>query len=368
MTTQATFTRLSFNQLNGWAADDHRAAFAAFLHSARYLATHHLKTRQLGFSAKDLRAAAAAALDLPDPVDEVASRQFFEHWFSPVLVERPGGGNGFLTGYYEPVHQASRAKTDRFGVPILRRPADLVNVTASNKPAQWDETYRFARQRSDGGLEIFPDRRDINAGALDHQGLELAYLESPVDAFFIHIQGSARLEFDDGTFMRIAYDGKSGHPYTAIGKVLLDEGALQPGNVTMQTLRGWLTDHPDQVGRVLQQNRSYIFFAETENNDTTLGPVAAGHVPLTPGRSLAIDRELMTFHLPIWIEGELPLSDPDQAEPVHRLMIAQDTGSAILGSNRADFFTGSGAQAGAVAGNIQHSCRFVVLAPREAAA
>jgi membrane-bound lytic murein transglycosylase A len=340
-------------------------AFATFVHSASYLQKNDLKTRELGFSGPDLRAAAARARLLPSPISRDQARLFFEENFSPVLIEKNDGGNGFLTGYYEPVHKASATQTAEFTVPIYSRPDDLVEIDDRNRPANWPDELRFARKNADDTLEPFDDRQAIESGALAGQGLELAWLRDKVDVFFIHIQGSARLEFIDGRVKRIAYNGKSGHAYTAIGSQLIKEGALDSSNVTMTSIRNWLAQNPVEISRILWTNKSFIFFAETGQTDAQLGPVAAGHVPLTPGRSLAIDRNMMTFHLPIWIEANLPVNDPAKPSVFNRLMVGQDTGSAILGPNRADVFVGSGETAGAVAGSIQHGCRFVVLAPNQ---
>jgi membrane-bound lytic murein transglycosylase A len=217
-------------------------------------------------------------------------------------------------------------------------------------------------RRTEDGFEAFPDRAEIMAGALHGQDLELVYLEDPVDVFFIHIQGSARLSMTDGSVQRVNFAGKSGHAYTPIGRTLVERGEMVLEDVTMDSLRGWLAAaSPRDRDAVLATNRSYIFFAMTEDSHPDAGPVAAAGIPLTPGRSLAVDRHLHTFGTPILVQSPEPL--PGESEALSRLTIAQDTGSAILGPARGDLFIGSGAQAGRIAGSVNQPARFTVLLP-----
>ncbi|MEX0852107.1 MAG: MltA domain-containing protein [Bauldia sp.] len=246
----------------------------------------------------------------------------------------------------------------RFRVPLHRRPDDLVEIGPGEHPPHLDASLRFARKTA-VGLREHPDRAAIAAGALSGRGLELVYVESPIDAFFIHVQGSARIRLTGGGEMRVTYAAKSGHPYTPIGRVLVEAGALQRDNVTMQTIRTWLGEHPGEAEAMMARNRSYIFFREAPASDPLLGPIGAAKVPLTPTRSLAVDRLIHSFHTPVWVETRLP-----DGRWFRRLMIAQDTGSAIVGPARGDIFFGSGAAAGAVAGAMRAGGRFVVLMPR----
>ena len=201
------------------------------------------------------------------------------------------------------------------------------------------------------------------AGALDGLGLELVYLDNPIDAFFVHIQGSARLAMTDGSTQRVNFAGKSGHRYTPIGRTLVDQGELALEDVTMTSLRAWLeAATPEARDLVLATNRSFIFFVLAEDTDPSAGPIAAASVPLTPGRSLAVDRHLHTFGTPIFITSPDPL--PGDRTALSRLMIAQDTGSAIVGPARGDIFIGSGETAGDLAGRVNQSVRYTVLMPR----
>ena len=351
-------TPLTFSDLDGWAADDHAAALAAFRVSAAAIADAPPKSRALGFDGAALSTVARNALALPD-ASAVAARAFFEARFAPVLVE-PETGAGFFTGYYEPELDGARAPSARFSVPLHAPPADLVEIDETDPPAGIPAGYRFAR-RTESGYAPYPDRAAIMAGALDGAAPALVHLADPVDAFFVHVQGAARIRLAEGGVMRVTYAAKTGHPYTPIGRVLIERGALAPGGVTMQAIRAWLAGHPDEAPSVLAANRSYIFFREAPVDDPALGPVAAARVPLSAGRSLAVDRTLHTFHMPVWIETALP-----GGAPLRRLLVAQDTGSAILGPARGDVFFGSGDAAGALAGAMQAAGRFVVLVPREA--
>ncbi|UOM36458.1 murein transglycosylase A [Acuticoccus sp. I52.16.1] len=262
---------------------------------------------------------------------------------------------GFLTAYYEPVVGASRRRAGPFQTPLHRRPPDLIRVSA-RPDLPGDGTW--ARRRSDGTLAPYPDRAAIRAGALDGLGLDLAFVADPVDAFFAQVQGSARLRFVDGDEMRVGYHGKTGHPYTAIGRVLIDRGWLPEGGATMQSIRAVLAAHPQIVAETLEANRSYVFFRERPLGDPALGPVAAGGVPLVPYRSLAVDRVHHGLGTPIHIATTLP-GEGDFAA----VMIAEDAGSAIVGRGRGDIFIGTGDAAGAVAGAMKAPATWTVFLP-----
>jgi membrane-bound lytic murein transglycosylase A len=345
---------LAFSDLSGWADDDHAAALAAFQRGADVLGEHPPKSRTTGVDAEALaRLIARSATIAP-----AAARAFFEDHFRAFAVV-PATGAAFFTGFYEPEVTGSRVRTPGFTVPLYLPPPDLVEIAPGSAPGL-DPSFRFARQTASGLAEL-PDRAAIAGGALAGRGLELVWLADPVDAFFIHVQGAARIRLPDGSLLRVTYVAKSGHPYTAIGRVLIDVGALAPGTATMQTIRAWLAAHPDRAGEVMAANRSYIFFREASVADPALGPVAAAKVPLTAGRSLAVDRLIHTFHAPVWVETTLA-----DGEGFRRLLVAQDTGSAIVGPARGDIFFGSGDAAGMVAGAMRAGGRFVLLMPRGA--
>lgn len=266
-----------------------------------------------------------------------------------------------MTGFYEPVVEASAVPTKKFTVPLLARPDDLIDIDDANRPAGMDPYLAFAR-RTDGGPVEYLDRPAIEQGGLAGRGLEIAWLESKVDAFFIHVQGAARLEMTDGTSRRVTYAAKSGQRFTGIGRVLADLDEIPQEKVTMQSIRAWLAAHPDRVDEILWHNRSYIFFRDAAVDDPALGPVAAAKVPLTPGRSMAVDRLLHTFGTPFYIDASTLTAFGSQS--FRRLMIAQDTGSAIVGPARGDLFAGSGDAAGEIAGVVRAPADFYALLPK----
>ncbi len=352
-------TTLSFECLPGWESDDHLAALSVFVQDCDTgLDRMAARTGMLGVSGADLAALCKTARTIAPTA--AAAKAFFETNFVPVQLEEPG----FVTGYFEPAISGSRVRTERFSVPIYGKPDDLVAIDADRhaaaRKAGLSEDTAFARLKDDGGLAAYPDRATIEAGALAGRGLEIAWVESPLDAFFIHIQGSARIRLPDGGLMRLAYAAKSGHPYTAIGGILISRGEISREAMSMETLRAWLEANPAEAGALMAQNRSFIFFREIEA-DEDRGPVGAAGVSLSAGRSLAVDKRLHAFGTPIFVEADLPKR---AGGSFSRLMIAQDTGSAIVGPARGDIFFGTGAEAGQIAGEIRHAARFTVLAPR----
>jgi membrane-bound lytic murein transglycosylase A len=350
---------LPYSDLAGWGEDDHEAAFRALRRGAEVLADHPPKTREIGIDGEALAEILRRAARFGEP-DRQTARRFFEEAFRPFLVVPPTG-TGFFTGYYEPVLDGSRRRSPPFIHPLYGVPDDLVQFDPAEPLPGLEGMDRFAR-RTATGLSPYPDRQAIEAGFLSGRGLELVFLADPVDAFFIHIQGAARIRLAEGGDMRVTYAAKTGHPYTPIGRVLVERGALTRSEATMQGIRSWLAAHPAEAPAVMAANRSFIFFREAEVTDPTLGPIAAAKVPLTAGRSLAVDRRLYGFHMPVFIETTVP--EGDGMRSFQRLLIAQDTGSAIVGAARGDIFFGSGAEAGAIAGRMRADGRFIAFVPR----
>ena len=361
-TPVATLEPVAFADLPGWAEAPLAETFAAFRRHAAHMVATPPKTRALGLSSVDLVGAAKAALALSETLDDRAARRFFETRFTPRRVH-PAEGTAFLTGYFEPELEGSRTKTERFRVPLLARPDDLVDIDDTTRPRDMDSSYAFAR-RTDTGLAPYFTRGEIEEGALAGRGLELVWLEDPVDAFFVHVQGSVRIRLVEGGTLRMAYDGKAGHPYTSIGRLAIDRGLIAAEEMTLDRLRDWLKANPREARDLMRENCSYVFFREQPDLDPDLGAIAAAGVPLTPGVSLAVDRTLHTFGTPIFLAADLPLGPDGETVPVRRLMLAQDTGSAILGPARGDVFVGLGVEAGRRAGRIRHVPEaFVVLVP-----
>lgn len=359
----AEFTPETFDDLPGWADDDHLAAFAAFRRSALQAEIKPYRSGSLGIRAEAFRPAFEAAR-AANNATAAEARDFFERCFRPLLVRPAGTTTGFVTGFYEPEAAASRTRSDEYRFPIYARPPDLIDIDGHNRPPGMDSACRFGRMTGGKPVPYF-DRRQIENGALAGQCLEIVWLADRVDLFFIHVQGAARLVLPDGSVMRITYAAKSGHPFTGIGRVLADLGEIPPEQVTMQTIRAWLAANPARVDEILWQNRSFIFFREHPVDDEGLGPVAAAKVQLTPGRSMAVDRLLHTFATPFFVAA--PTLHAFRTGGFRRLMIAQDTGSAIIGPARGDLFTGSGPEAGRIAGVIRHDADFHVLVPAKLA-
>ncbi len=354
--------RLSYAQIASWRDDDHALAFAAFLRSAHRIVETPPKRRHPAIDLNALVAVAHSAIG-SGAMTADSARRFFEDHFQPARIDAAG----FVTGYYEPELAASPVRTGQFPIPLHKRPPDLIDVDDGDRPAGWDREIRFGRH-TDAGIEPYFDRAAIEGGALEGKGLELAWLADPVDAYFVHIQGSARLRMAGGGLERIAFDGKSGHAYTSIGQLAVERGYLSAPAADKAGLENWLRQNRQDGRHLMQRNRSYIFFRKTPQLTSKQGPIGAAGIPLTAGRSLAVDRNLMTFHSPIWIDAAgIPDSDaPPGAAATHfrRLMIAQDTGSAIVGPARGDLFFGSGEEAGERAGRVRHRAAMTLLSPK----
>lgn len=353
---------VDFSDLPGWAEDDPSMLIEAMARCRDHIVSKKpYRTGSLGISSDDLLPVLSEVVH-SRPADAAAARAVFERSFRPFLIERLDGGQGFVTAYYEPEVEVRATPDAEFRFPFYRRPDDMVDVDDTNRPAGFDPYFAFGRLR-DGNIETYPDRAAIDRGLLDGRGLEIAYARSKVDVFFIHIQGAARLTYPDGSVRRITYAAKTGHRFSPIGKLLIDRGEIDPAAISMAAIRGWLADHPEKADEVLWHNRSYIFFREAPVDDLNLGPIAAAKVPVVAGRSLAVDRLVHTFGTPFFVRSE-SLTHLDGGKPFGRTMLALDTGSAIVGPNRGDIFTGSGEEAGTLAGNVRNPADFYIFAPK----
>ncbi|MBB4008979.1 murein transglycosylase A [Allorhizobium taibaishanense] len=357
---------VTFEQLPGWRADNASAllpAMADCLHHIRTVKPY--RTGQLGLTADDLAPLLEKAAGVAKG-DGAALRNLLEQECRPFLIRRTDGGAGFVTAFYEPDIEVSDHRDAYYRFPFYRRPDDLIDLDDSNRPEGIDASYVFGRNGPEG-VDHYPDRRAIDQGYLEGRGLEIAWAKSKVDVFYVHVQGAARLRYADGRVGRITYAAKAGHPFSGIGKLLLDRGEIPSAAMSMQAIRAWLAAHPDDVDEVLWHNRSYIFFREVDAGDLSRGPVAAAKVPLVAGRSLAVDRLIHTFGFPFFIHSE-SLTRLYGGKPFARLMLALDTGSAIVGPARGDIFTGSGDEAGDAAGAVRNDADFYILIPKQAAA
>jgi membrane-bound lytic murein transglycosylase A len=335
-----TLTPAGFASLGGWAEDRVAAAVPAFLRScAQFLARpdpapfDRVAARPDFGRMADWRPLCHEAQML-EPSSDAAARRFFEAGFVPMAVADYGEASGLFTGYFEIDLNGSRKRDRRFRTPIYRRPPT---------PA----------------LETRYSRAEIEEGALSGRGLELVWVDDPTAAFFLQIQGSGRVRLRDGTTIRLGYDGQNGRPYVAVGRLLLERGAIARNRLSMAAIREWMIRNPAAGQALRREDPSYVFFRELKKD----GPLGAEQVVLTPRRSLAVDPAYIPFGAPVWLDAEERYR-PDQTR--HRLMVAQDAGGAIKGPVRGDFFWGTGADAGKEAGEMDAIGRYFVLLPRAA--
>ena len=362
MTTPAQLPGLyepvRFSDLPGWEHDDQSAAWIAFRGSCAAVidqSRNALAARNSG----PLQTVCASALQRPAKLNRAAARDFFERNFVPHRVVS-GGAPGLLTAYYEPIVAGSRTPQPGFTVPLHRRPADLVNLV--DEAGRATSAGALTHARSENGIVVpFSTRQQIDEGALGGKGLELFYVADIVERFFLQVQGSGIIALPDGQQIRIGYDGKNGHPYTSVGRSLIDSGVMGADTMSLEALAAWLRADPERGRRAIWQNKSYVFFREMP---AAAAPVGVMGVALTPQRSLAIDPAFHQLGLPVFVDA--PSLAHITGKPFRQLMIGQDVGSAIRGPERGDVYAGSGAAAGKIAGVTKHPGRFYVLLPRPA--
>jgi peptidoglycan lytic transglycosylase A len=356
-TASAVFQAVPFSALPGWNNDTPSAALPSFAASCRALIARPE-------SAAIWRAACAAAPSVAAR-DDVGARAFFEAQFTPYRVTAADGGDaGRVTGYYEPMLKGSRVRTDLYRTPLYEPPDDLLTVELGAVfPALRNERVRG---RLDGKRVVpYWSRAEIDSGKASLSGKVLAWVDDPVEAFFVQVQGSGRVELPDRSTVRIGYADQNGYPYRSIGRALIERGELTLETASMQGIKAWGRQHPDQLPSLLDENPSYVFFREiAANPDSGIdGPIGALGVPLAAGRAIAVDPRLLPLGAPVFLATTQPLS----SAPLQRLVLAQDTGGAIRGALRADFFWGSGDDAGRNAGRMNQSGRMWLLWPKAAA-
>ncbi|WP_245912990.1 murein transglycosylase A [Litoreibacter ponti] len=312
-----TYEILKFDDLDGWETDDHQAALTVFQDTCPDI--------------KDPEWATLCALATSQP----SAKAYFELFFRPVLIN--GDEQALFTGYFEPELRGSRQRGGPYQYPLHRKPPEVTNG------------------------QRWLSRREIEqTRALEGRGLELVWLDNPVDKFFLQVQGSGRVKLAEGGAMRVGYGGKNGHEYSSIGQELIRRGVYEPHQVSAQVIRRWVQRNPIEGAELLRHNASYVFFREVSEVPSHKGPLGAMNRSITTMRSIAVDPAFTTLGAPVWIEK-------GGATPLNRLMIAQDTGSAIKGAQRADIFYGTGDQAGRQAGRIKDRGRLVVLMPIQTA-
>lgn len=335
-----------FGDLPGWSSDQHAEALGALLRSCIKLSAKP-PAQELGPDPAFGRVShwqqiCAAANQVA--FDDGSARTFFQTWFVPYRALSGGNDRGLITGYYEPVLRGSWRRTERHTVPIYKAPPET----------------KVASTAAGGRGATLPSRTQIEAGALAGRGLELMWVDDPVDAFFLHIQGSGQVEMTDGSRVRVGYAGKNGHAYFPIGAELIRRGEVAQEQMSMQAIRSWLAANPDRAPALMAMNQSYVFFRQISGD----GPIGAQGVPLTAARSIAVDPSYVPYSVPIWLDTTDPRAE---GAPLRRLVVAQDTGGAIKGAIRGDLFCGSGDQAGQLAGLMKQSGRWFILLPRAAA-
>lgn len=344
----------SYDDLKGWNADDFDGFASAFGRSCERILK---QTPGKAFGPDGVGGTYGdwqpACRELPAAGSK---KSFIEQWFRPYLATGGGAEKGLFTGYYEASLRGSRTRHGPYQYPLYRRPDDLVMVDLGEFRDEL-KGQRIAGRVIDARLKPYEDRAAITAGNWPHNDKVIVWVDNPVDSFFLHIQGSGRVLLDDDTQMRVGYDGQNGHVYYAVGRELIKRGELTKDNVSMQAIRQWMADHPEKTDEIMNTNRSYVFFREL----TEEGPEGGEGVTLTPLRSMAIDRSKIPYGIPVWLDVPEPAPG---AEPLRRLMVAQDTGGAIRGPVRGDIFWGYGPQAENRAGKMKAEGRYWLLLPK----
>jgi membrane-bound lytic murein transglycosylase A len=365
---------IEWNSLQGWGADDHAAAFATFLTSCRPLLRTSLRDSERRSMYIALMQVCRQALAAGRLTNDQA-RLFFERNFRPLRIVKLGDNAGFLTGYYEPIVDGSRFPTGIFKVPIYRRPPDLVPPPHSTGPG-FPNRGQSSRRTSDGTLVPYYDRGEILDGAFDGKHLEICWIKNQTDALTIQIQGSARVRLEDGAVLRINYDGHNGYPFVPLSRILIERNIIPREEMSLERIREWVRANPQSAEEISRENRSFMFFRIVGLSDDRQPAgireaprereaIGAQGISLTPGRSIAVDSALHVYGTPFFIQADLPLTGEKRSVSFGHLMIAQDTGSAIVGPARADIFWGSGDRAGQVASHVHHPGNLAMLVPRQ---
>ena len=340
-------TPTTFASLPGWQQDDLREAWPAFIGSCKAIA------------AKPEWASVCAAAAGVDAADGAAVRAFFESRFVPNMVRAADGADtGLITGYYEPMLTGARKRGGAFQTPLYRVPDDLLTIELG---AVYPDLKNMRLRGRLVGKKVVPYSTRAEIERADIAGKELLWVDDPVEAFFLEVQGSGRVQLKDtGETVRIAYADQNGHPYKAIGRWLVEQGEMTVKEASAQSIKAWIASHPQRRQELFNVNPSYIFFKEERLPDPSVGPKGALGVPLIPGRSVAVDPQMLPLGAPVFLATTRAGSEV----PLQRLMMGQDTGGAIRGAVRADLFYGFGKQAADSAGLMKQRGQIWVLLPR----
>lgn len=349
----------SYTELPGWGSDDYTEIITPLVRSCERILKRSSEERfgpleQAG-TYEDWQSACREFAKVATGTS-ADIKAFIESTFTPYQVLADDNPEGLFTGYYEATLNGSAIKSEQYAHPLYKRPDDLVMVDLG----QFREHLkgeRIAGRVIGGNLKPYESREEIVAGNWPHNDQVLVWVDSAVDAFFLQIQGSGRIMMDDGTMMRVGYAGQNGHPYYAVGRELIKMGVLTKETVSMQSIEQWLEQNPDRADDIMNTNQSYVFFQELDGE----GPLGGENIALTPRRSLAIDRSLLPYGLPLWVDIAPPM---EGEQGLQRMMIAQDTGGAIRGPVRGDVFWGYGDEAETIAGHMKSSGRYWALLPK----
>jgi membrane-bound lytic murein transglycosylase A len=355
---------VAWAMVDGWADDDHDAGFASFLKSCKAILD--------GPPSRDGQPMVGALFKVcqraveADPKKPGEARAFFEQNFRPVRISPLDTPDGFVTGYYEPIVEGLSKQADGFDYPLYRKPSNLLpggRMAVAGAPVASEGKGKKKKHGPKRRLVSYYDRAAIDDGVLAGRDLEICWLKDPIDSFFAQIQGSVRVLLDDGRLMRLNYAAANGHPYYAVGRWLIDRNIVSKEEMSMDRIREWMERNPKEGEELRRKNKSYVFFRET-HLPVNEEPIGAEGISLTPGRSIAVDHKLHTYGTPFFISAYLPIEGLKPDTWFKRLMIAQDTGGAIVGPARADLYFGAGDEAASVAGRLRHYGKFVMLVPK----
>jgi membrane-bound lytic murein transglycosylase A len=354
-----SLVKMHFSKLPHWQEDKQNQALFAFQQSCKEIIRRNAKQffgpLPIQGKVRDWQAVCIAAKKLINP-NTIIARRFFEYWFDPYYVTNNIYRYGLFTGYYLPVLHANLIKNNRYFVPIYRIPNNLVKVRFYSARTGFI-TRKF--QLKNQHLFLYPDRAAINQGAIDHDAKIIAWADNTIDVFFAQIQGSAIVELPNHHTFLIGYASDNGRTYTPIGRILVDINQLDKKDVSMQSIRRWLQQHPQQTSTLLNSNAAYVFFRILKYSE----PLGTEQVPLTAERSLAVDPHYIALGAPLWLDTFIPGVNNKLISYQH-LLIAQDTGSAIKGSIRGDVYWGSHKQADFLAGNMKSTGQYWILLPK----
>ena len=359
---ETTFKQVAFDQLPGWKSAQLQKSLTTFQTSCRAFIKQDperiVGTDQIALQVKDWQPACQAALNI-NPVDEQSARAFFEQWFVPIEFKNKKPVKGLFTGYYLPLLKGSYTQSAQYNIPIYEVPNDLVTVDLSLFNTRFKNT-KISGRLEGNKLVPYYTREQISKGKIKDHVRVLLWVSDPIDRLFMEIQGSGIVQLEDGKLVYVGFDGQNGRPYTSVASVLINKGVMTKENASMQGVKKYLNEHPEERDQIIYQNQSFVFFRKL-NTDAAFGSQG---VALTPGYSLAIDKEWIPMGVPLWLSTTVPNSkNPQINRPLNRLMIAQDTGGAIRGKVRGDVYWGGGPKASIIAGHMKNEGHYWLLIP-----